>query len=66
MVITRWKRGFFFGGGGLSISFAWGSLVCIVLHRRPDGAVHLLYIFFFFFRWWKEKVAFRPAVLGGG
>lgn len=36
------EAGGFFFFRGLSISFAWGFLVCIVLHRRPDGAIHLL------------------------
>lgn len=53
-----------FFGGGLFILFAWVFFVCIVLlHRRPDGAVHCCS---FLLLVEAKKVAFGPAVLGGG
>lgn len=50
MIITRWKRGFFFWGVIYFVRVVF--FVCIFLHRRPDGAVHLLVVFFC---WWKAK-----------
>lgn len=62
MVITRWKRGFFFGGEGY-LFHSRG----VLLSASPARWGCTPAIFFLFsFVGGRKKVAFRPAVLGGG